>query len=243
MTVIANNGLVGGPMLVAAPTMSDLLGLVYGLGTLIGVDDCNRLPQVRAQCWLDVKDPGNSLLVAARIDEPCMLTLSLTAALSLSDEVTISVTNKYSCIAGMPPAPHDTLLAIPLTSLPADEITVRLVHVGITTPAAKMLVDLRRPLNVAADMTTRVNDVRAAVTAATNDAVTRVAPGQSFLLWSVGTSRWSDTSLGCPVQGHAYQPAEARGYVVFIRASDQPTLQMEYHVSGSNLAFCGRVPY
>ena len=60
MTVISKNGLVSGPMLVAAPTMSDLLGLVYGLGTLFGIDDCNRVPQVRAQCWLDVKDPGNS---------------------------------------------------------------------------------------------------------------------------------------------------------------------------------------
>src|SRR5260370_4273171 len=235
---MASIGGVSGPMLGEAANVAALLGLVYGLGTLFGIDDCNRLPQVRAQCWLDVKDPGTSLLGAARIDEPCMLTLSLTAALSLPDEVTISVINKNSCIAGMPPAPHDTLLAIPLTSLPADEITVRLVHVGITTPVAKMLVDLRRPLNIAADMTTRAKDVRAAVTAATNDAVTRVAPGQSFLLSSVGTSRWSDTSLGCPVQGHAYQPADARGYVLFITASDQPTLQMEHHVSGSNPASC-----
>jgi hypothetical protein len=117
------------------------------------------------------------------------------------------------------------------------------LHVGITTPIAKMLVDLRRPLNVATDMQARMNEVIAADAAATSDALDRVPPGQSVLLWSIGTSRWTDTGLGCPVQGQAYQPADARGFVVFIMGSDQPQLAIEYHVSGPNLAFCGRVAY
>src|SRR5260370_18099447 len=222
LTVIANDGLVGGPMLVAAPTLTDLLGLVYGLGTLTSLDECNRLPQVRAQCWLDVKDPGNSLLVAARIDEPCMLTQSVTAALSLPTEVTISVINTTICIPRMPPPPHDTLLTIPLTVLPTDELTVRLLHVGLTTPVAKMLVDLRQPLDVVTDMRARINEVIAAGAAATNDAVTRVPPGQSVSFVALGTNRWIDTSLDCPVQGKSYSPSHARRYVIFLRGSDHP---------------------
>jgi hypothetical protein len=243
LTVITNNGFVGGPPIVAAPSLTDLRGLVHGIGANTSLDQCNRVPQVRAQCWLDVKDPGNSLLVGARLDEPCMTTQSVTAALSLPTEVTISVLHSGSCDSGWPPLPHLSLLAIPLNVLPTDEIAVRFVHVGIARPVAKMLVDLRRPLNLATDVEARMNEVIAAGAAATKDAVSQVPPGQSVSFVALGTNRWTDTSLACPVQGRSYVQADARGYVIFLRGSDQPQLEMEYHVSGANLAFCGRLSF
>lgn len=234
----------GQPALMAAPSLTDLLGLLHGVGVFPGLDECNRLPQVRAQCWLDVKDPGNSLMVAAAVEEPCMLTNSVTAALSATDEVTITVVNSGSCgHGGMAPLPSLSLLAIPLSALPADEITVKLTHTVVATPPAKMMVDLRRPLNIYTDAQTRSNEVLAAVKAATNDAMNRVVFPAQFSFLAIGTDRWTDMGLGCPIPGQAYTPADARGYVVFLRESDQSQLAMEYHVSGTTAVFCGRVAF
>jgi hypothetical protein len=247
VTVITNTGFGGGASntgIVAAPSLTDLLGLVHGLGFFYPrLDECTRVPQFRAQCWLDVKDPGNSLLVAAYVDVPCTVTQSVTAALSLPTEVTIVVVSTPACQNGGYAAPtaNLSLLAIPLTLLPVDEVTVNVLHIGISVPTAKMMVDLRRPLNLATDMQARTNEFHAATTAATNDALTRVPPGQTVSFVAFGTNRWTETSLGCPVPGEAYQLADARGYVIFLRGSDQPQLDMEYHVSGTYVAFCGRV--
>jgi hypothetical protein len=248
VTVITNTGFGGGASntgIVAAPSLTDLLGLVHGLGFFYPrLDECTRVPQFRAQCWLDVKDPGNSLLVAAYVDVPCTVTQSVTAALSLPTEVTIVVVSTPACQnGGELPAANLSLLAIPLTLLPVDEVTVNVLHTGISVPTAKMMVDLRRPLNVATDMQARVDEFHAATTEATNDALTRVPPGQTASFLAFGTNRWTDTSLGCPVLGKPSVAADARGYVIFLRGSDQPQLAMEYHVSGANVAFCGRVAH
>jgi len=202
VTVITDTGFGGGsgtPGLVAAPSLTDLLGLVHGLGFYPSLDECTRVPQFRPQCWLDVKDPGSSLLVAAYVDVPCTLTQSVTAALSLPTEVTITVVSTPACQnGGELPAAHLSLLAIPLTLLPVDEVTVNALHTGISVRTAKMMVDLRRPLNFATDMQARTNEFDAATTEATNDALTRVPPGQTVSFVAFGTNRWTDTSLGCP---------------------------------------------
>lgn len=245
VTELTHEGFLFGaaqPALLAAPSLADLLGLLHGVGVFPRLEECNRLPQLRAQCWLDVKDPGNSLMVAAAVEEPCMVTNSVTAALTATNEIDVTVVNSGSCgQGGMAPLPFLSLLAIPLSALPADEITIKLLHTGVATPPAKMMVDLRRPLNIYADVQTRMNEVLAAITAATNDAMNRVVFPAQFSFLAIGTDRWSDSGLGCPIPGQAYTPADARGYVVFLRESDQPLLAMEYHVFGATLVFCGRV--
>ncbi len=241
-----NQGFIGpGPALVAAPSLVDLLGLVHSLGAFPRFDDCAQYV-FRVQCWQDIKDPGNSLLLAAVVDEPCAPTQSVTAALSESVKLTITVANRAGCLngGGSAPLPYLSLVSIPLSQLPADEVTVVLVHTGVSNRTAKMMVDLRRPLNIGTDEQTRMNEVGAAVAAASDDASTRLSNPAQYSFRALGTDRWTDTSLGCPVPGHSYAPADARGYVLFFSVWDrQPQLDMEYHVSGHTLAFCGRVAY
>jgi len=234
-----------GPALLAAPSLVDLRGLVNGMGPNPGLDDCLRFQDLRATCWLDVKDPGNSLMLAAIVDEPSCQAASITATSSGRNEVTITVDNGWGCAfggGGTASSPHLSLLAIPLSALPADEITVKLVHIGLAVPLAKMMVDLRRPLNIHQDVQAVTDEVRAARSAAVNDAFSRVAPGRGFTFLAIGTNRWTDTGLGCPRPGQTNAPADARGYVVFL-TEYHPNLAMEYHVSGANVAFCGRVEY
>jgi hypothetical protein len=246
LTKLSHEGFEGGAtQLVAAPSLPDLLGLLHGVGVFPSLDECNRFRQFRAQCWLDVKDPGNSLMVAGLVDLPCKATDSTSATMSATTELTITVANSGDCGrgSGMAPLPFLSLMAIPLSALPADEITVRLLHTGVSVPVAKMMVDLRRPLNVHSDVLGLTTEVIAAHTTAMADAGTRVVyPGQVSLL-AIGTNRWTDTALGCLIPGQKHAPSDARGYVVFLRGSDQPQLAMEYHVSGTTVAFCGRVAY
>jgi hypothetical protein len=234
-----------GQALLAAPSLVDLLGLVYGMGSRPGLDECQRFQDLRATCWLDVKDPGNSLILAGVVDEPSCRAASITATSSGTNEVTITVDNGWGCAlggGGASSSSHLSLLAIPLTALPVDEITLKLVHTGLAVPMAKMMVDLRRPLNTHQDVQTVINEVRAASSAVVNDAFSRVAPGQGFSLLAIGTNRWTDTGLGCPRPGQPFTPADARGYVVFL-TEYHPNSAMEYRVSGANVAFCGRVAY
>ncbi len=243
LTVIAKQGFRAGPPLFAAPSLVDLLGLLHGVGVYPDLDECDRFRDLRDTCWLDVQDPGNSLMVAALVDEPCMLTNSITAALVTTTEIGISVANSGSCPKGEPPGPNLSLLAIPLRALPSDEITVILQHPGIPAHTAKMMVDLRQPLDIHTDVRVRATEVISSIESAERDAIQRVPPGHTVTFQRVGTNRWSDTALGCSVEGQTYQPADAKGFVVFMRGSDQPQLAMEYHVSGPTVVFCGRVAY
>lgn len=239
-------GFIGaGPALLAAPSLVDLLGLVHGMGYRPNLDECAAHTQFRAQCWLDIKDPGDALMVATVVDEPCMSAQSVTAALSGITDLVVTVVNPGGCRNGGGSAglPYLSLLAIPLNTLPADEVTVTVVHTGVTVPPAKVMVDLRRPLNIGTDVRARVNEVDAAKTKASNDATNRLAPGHALSFLAIGTNRWTDTSLGCPVLGHSYSAADARGYIILLKDSDPLQLPMEYHVSGANWAFCGRVAY
>jgi hypothetical protein len=167
------------------------------------------------------------------------VTDSVTAALTATNEITITVVNSGRC-GGVPALPTLSLLAIPLSALPADEITVKLLHPGMPTYSAKAMVDLRQPLDIHTDLPARISDVKTAISAAERDARSRVAPGQAVSFLAVDADRWTETGLGCPVQGKAYQPADARGFVIFFSSTDQAQ-PMEYHISGANLAFCGRV--
>ena len=251
MKVLAKQG-PAGATLMAAPSLVDLLGLLHGAGVSPGLDDCtqfSQMPPIRADCWLDVKDPGNSLLVAAVVDEPCAATNSVTAELPAANELTVTAAHTAACLAtpggpkgGAQGIPTLSLLSIPLTALPSDEITVTLVHTGISVSPTKVSVDLRQPLTIHTSAPAVANDVATAITSAEKDTDRRAAsPGQIVSLLAVGTSRWSDTSLGCPNPGQTYSPADARGYVVLLRGGDHTA--WEYHVSGSLLAFCGQVPY
>jgi hypothetical protein len=183
-------------------------------------------------------------MIAALIDEPCMLTDSVNATLAAAtSEITITVINSGSCPKGLPPSPSLSLIAIPLSVLPAAEMTINLLHPGIPAHSGKMMVDLRQPLDVHSDLPARISEVIASISTSEKDASNRLPPGQAVSFLWIGSNRWTDTGLGCPVQGQAYQPTDARGFVVFLRGTDQPQMAMEYHVSGPNLAFCGRVAY
>jgi len=232
------------PAVSAAPSLIDLLGLLHGVGVFPSLEECNRFPYLRPACWMDIKDPANSLMVAAFVDVPCMLTDSVTAAMSATTELTITVMSSGRCIKPATQSlPYLTLLAVPLSAVPAEEITVRVVHSGVRLPTARTMVDLRQPLNTSTDLHGRIAEVLGALDAATNDGVKRVPPGQSLSFVAIWTSRWKDTGLGCPVHGQQVRAASTPGYVVLMKGSDQPLLAMEFHVSGPALAFCGRVPY
>ena len=246
VTRLTIGGFTGGPDLLAAPSLPDLLGLVHGWGAFPSIEECQQLRQVRDMCWPQVRDPGDSLMVAAIVEEPPCAATSIASAMSGTNEVTITVVDGWGCTIGSGDVaiPTRSLLAIPLSRLLADEIVIKLQHTGVEAPPPKMMVDLRRPLNIHEDVQTAMNDMRAAIGEAAGDAINRVAAGQSFGLLAIGTDRWTDTGLGCPTPGHVYIPADARGYrVYFLRRSDQPHLAMEYHVSGTTVAYCGQVAY
>ncbi len=238
-------GFIGaGPGLLAAPDLVDVLGLIHGMGYRPNLDECARMPELRAQCWLDIKDPGDSLLIATVVDEPCLTAQSVSGALS-STELAITVVHTGVCGHGGASAgtPYLSLLAIPLTALPADEVTVKVFHTGLAVPMQKMMVDLRRPLTIGTDVQVQTNQIIAAVKAALNDAANRLGPGQAASFLAIGTDRWTDAGLGCPTSGHSYAPQDARGYVVFLKDPDLQQLPMQYHISGASLAFCGRTAY
>jgi hypothetical protein len=251
IAVMAQQGPRGGT-LAAASSLVDLLGLLHGLGVDPSLDECNRfaqIPPIRAACWLDVKDPGNSLMIAAVLDEPCTVTTAVSGVLSL-DEITITVVHTGSCSAtpgapkgGAQPAPTLSLLSIPLSALPASEITVNLVHTGASIPVARVPVDLRQPLTIHTNVEAVRSDVVTAISSAERDAGNRIAFPAQILFLGIGTGRWTDTSLGCPVAGQSVSSADARGYVVYLRSTGQPNTALEYHASGTQLAFCGQVTY
>lgn len=244
VTILSAPGFDGGmyfPDLVAAPSLVDLLGLVHAVGAHPSFDDCIRVPGLRSECWLDVKDPGDTLLIGAILAAGCTNTDSVSAQLSDPKSVTIIATHSGGCgRGGAAGSPEMTLLGIPLAALSPTEIRITLTHVGASAPSSDTVVDLRRPLDLATDARSRMNETIAAITLAGDDAIRRVGNAQiSFA--GVGTDRWNDTALGCPTPGRTYKPTTAQGYVVFLRRSDQPQSRMEYHVSASTQVFCGLV--
>lgn len=46
-------------------------------------------------------------------------------------------------------------------------------------------------------------------------------PDSRINLVEAAPARWSDTSLGCPEKGHAYQPAITEGHTVHLRVDDR----------------------
>ena len=82
------------PNLFAAPSLVDLQGMVFAIGTNPNLDDCRRSKAqiMKSQCWLDIKDPGNSMLIAAYVDVPCSQS-DLSATLSAPNEVTLTVSD------------------------------------------------------------------------------------------------------------------------------------------------------
>ncbi len=246
------------PDLFAAPSLVDLQGLIYGLGSNPPLNNCQRAQSIRRQCWLDIKDPGDAMLVAAYIDVPCAQS-EPSATFSAPNEITITVVDKAiaipsgflpnnapspkpgECPKGSPAPATLSLLAFPLTAVPADELTIKVVHPAIQIPDAKTVVDLKVPLNISRNLDARIAEVRAATEQAFQDALTRLPPGASVGFLELGTAQWPDTSLGCPVAGGQYAAVASTGYVVLLKGSDQPSLAMEYHSSGSLKQFCGRV--
>ena len=247
------------PNLFAAPSLIDIQSLIFAIGSNPNLDDCRRSPAkiMKSQCWLDVKDPGNAMLIGALVEVPCAES-HFSATLSALDEITIVVIDRASpytpgfipsgapspkpgaCAKGFTPAWTLSLLAIPFSALPADELTIKVVHPALDIPVSKTMVDLRRPLNISTDLSARIAEVRAAINLAFQDALTRVTPGQSVGVVALGTQRWPDTGLGCPVAGQQYAAITSMGYLVLLKGSDQPSLLMEYHASGNTLRFCGR---
>jgi hypothetical protein len=245
------------PNLFAAPSLVDLQGSIFGLGSDPNIYDCQKEPVLARECWLDIKDPGSALLIGALVEVPCAES-SFSATLSARDEITIAVMDRASpyppgfipsggpspkpgaCAKGVTPAWMLSLLAIPFSALPADELTIKVAHPGLDIPSSKTMVDLKRPLNISTDLTARIAEVRSAINLAFQDATTRVTPGQSVGAVALGTQRWPDTALGCPVAGQQYAAIVSMGYLVLLEGSDQPSLLMEYHASGNTLRFCGR---
>ncbi len=246
------------PSLFAAPSLIDLQGLVFGLGSNPRLSDCQQARVLRGGCWLDITDPGNAMLIAAYVEVPCAQT-ELSAAITAPDEVTITAVDGAvavppgflpssapslkpgECPKGAGAAPMLSLLAIPLSSLPATELTLKVDHVGIQIAEAKTKVDLQRPLNISRNLDARIAEVRAATQLALQDAMTKVPAGKSVGFRAIGTGRWTDTGLGCPVAGQQYSAITAPGFWVMLESSDQPTMALEYHLAGGVEAFCGRV--
>lgn len=258
VTVLSKIGpnLAGGRQnLFAAPALVDLQGLAFGYWSNPNFYDCRRsqAPFFRNMCWLDIKDPGNAMLVGAYVDDLCADS-TFSATLSAPHEVTITVayrpTPRPPFLQGpaqslkpgqCPQEPTQallSLLAIPLTALPADELTIKLVHPGVDLPAWKTMVDLKRPLNISNDLDSAIGRVGAALKLASSDAASRASLGGSASILWFGTGRWPDTGLGCPVSGQRYEAVTSMGYVIVMKGADQSSAT-EYHVSRNLLRFCG----
>lgn len=250
------------PNLFAAPSLLDLEALVFAVGTNPNLEDCrgSRAPIMKSQCWLDMKDPGNSMLIAAYVDLPCSQS-DLSATLSAPNEVTLTVTDYAGpfppgflassapspkpgdCPKSMPSPAMLSLLAIPITSLPADELTIKLVHPLADVAVGRTMVDMKSPLHISGGaLDAQIAVAQTALSLASADALKRVSPGQSTRFLLFGTGRWPDTSLGCPVSGQNYNAVESTGYIVLLKPTDQPSKVMEYHISGSLATFCGLQP-
>jgi hypothetical protein len=136
-----------------------------------------------------------------------------------------------------------SLLAIPVGALPADELTIKLVHPLANVAMGRTVVDMKSPLHISsAPVDAQIKLAQTALNLASADAQKRVAPGQSTRFVMFGTGRWRDTGLGCPVSGQNYDAIDSSGYIILLKATDQPSKVMEYHISGSLTAFCGLVP-
>lgn len=255
---ILGNGFAAQRMILAAPSLLDLLGLVHGVGSEPTFDQCNNWVQLHAPaqrgCWTDITDSRKDLFIAAQVLEACLKTKSVTARLSAGNTLTIAAVSYGQCPpgAGMVARPVLSLLAIPLAHLPADEVTISVIHsylagskpfFGKLAPL-KTRVDLRQPLDTHHDLQVRMAQVGSAIGAAQADALRRLAPDQWPYPRIVGTDRWTDGSLGCPTAGQTYKAEEARGFVVYLSWLGQPLdSAVEYHVAGGTVAYCGRVSY
>lgn len=257
ITVLSHVGPTSPRSLFAAPSLVDLQGLIFAIGTNPNLGDCrlSRAKVMKSACWLDITDPGNALLIGALVELPCAEN-HFSATFSAADEITITAIHRVPpyppgflpsggpppqpgfCAKGITPAWTLSLLAIPLSALPEDELTIKLVHPAVDLPISRTTVDLKRPVNTSTNLDHAIGQVQAALNLATNDALSRVSPGQSASIVWFGTDRWSDTSLGCPVSGQHYDAAISPGYIVVVQPTDKPT-STEYHVSGNLLRSCG----
>jgi hypothetical protein len=235
----------------------DLQSLIFAIGTYPNLSDCrqSRATAMKSECWLDVKDPGNVVLIGALVELPCAEN-HFSATLSAPDEITITAIHRAApyppgflpsgapspqpgfCAKGLTPVWTLSLLAIPLSRLPKGEVTIRLVHPAVKISASKTAVDLKPPLHLSTNLDGAIGQVGAALNLATEDARSRVGPGQSASLVWLGTDRWPDTSLGCPVSGQQYEPVPSTGYVVVLKGTDSSPAN-EYHVSGTLERYCG----
>jgi len=263
VTILSHDGFLvqpNYPGVLAAPSLLGLRGLVHGIGSDPRLDMCRTLPALKGQCWLDIKDPGNALFVAAYVEAPCAEN-SLQAALTGSAEITITATaaaapdprhpglatSPGQCAGAMPSAER-SLLSIPLSAVPSGQVVVKVVHSGASIAAESTTVDLASPLNVSTDLDAKVVEVQTSINEAFQDALSapgtanaKVRPGASVSLHSFGTARWDSTDLGCPSPGKQSIPTTETGYTIGLVSSDQPSTVFEYHISGNLMSFCGRI--
>jgi hypothetical protein len=257
ISTLYRGGFLANRMVLAATSMPDLLGLVYSMHSQPTFDDCYRWIQlqapIRKDCWADVKDPGNSLLIAAQVIEACLSTNSITGIISATNTLTITVVSSGQCApgSGMQAAPSLSLLSIPLDQLPADEVRINLLHTYLhgsfhflpELAAQWTVVDLRHPLDVHNDVQVRMAEVGSSIGAAEADALNRLRPDQTPYPEVVGTARWIDGSLGCPDPGQTYEARDARGFVILLSWFGQPSNSaFEYHISARTVVYCGQVP-
>ena len=135
-----------------------------------------------------------------------------------------------------------SLLAIPISAVPADELTIKLVHPLADIPVGRTVVDMKSPLQISTNLLdAQIKADQAALNQALADALTKGNPGQSANYRLFGTGRWPDTALGCPASGQQYTAITSLGYVIELQATDQPSSVMEYHVSGSLTRPCGLI--
>lgn len=88
---VLGTGFLASHAVLAAPSMSDLLGLVHGVRMEPEFDQCNEPAQFHSgiprACGTDIHDPGDALLISATVLQACVRPRSITGSASRRQRV------------------------------------------------------------------------------------------------------------------------------------------------------------
>jgi hypothetical protein len=143
------------------------------------------------------------------------------------------------------------LLAIPIKSVPAKVLTLKLNKPSdysgdIRWPTNfRTVVDLALPPAIApaaGDLAVQGEQAIVAAEVAIEKRINAPAHTSSWYLSGIGVQRWDDAGLGCPVPGESPAAKQVFGYVVFITHRALRTTDVdqtfEYHVGSGRALYC-----
>lgn len=212
------------------------------------VKSCNRDD---FGAWSGVKVPGGSLLVAtSTYTTGGMCSVGDIESLRLSGTTLTLTLKPRNRPCGSGEDDGIWLLAVPLKSLPASVLTLKISpptnghNAGYPTDYLTV-VDLTSPIPAPPLDITRAMEVESAIVAAKREVLShlhRKIANDDWYMAGLGVQRWPDAGLGCTPSGEHPAPTPVSGYVVVVvlRATHDIQVDQTYqmHVGGGRALYC-----